>query len=140
MQSKKYRKMMKSYKKELKKLAKKAAPWEYGFLEEYFITYLRFMKDYFELGENVWQVDETRIPIVESLSGALNAYNEYESAWDPFFEVFGQDIDDKDIEEISRPLPSKDINKILEKCHRKEDRAWNKFWKIVQKDFKRWWD
>jgi len=52
--SKEYKKMMKNYKKVLLKSAKEAEPWDYGFGLDLFISHLTWMRDYYELNENVW--------------------------------------------------------------------------------------
>jgi len=52
-----YNKLVRDHKKKLKKLCNEADPSDYGFALEYFVEYLRFMRDYYELGYNVLGVE-----------------------------------------------------------------------------------
>ena len=67
-----YYKMHGRHRKELIKLVKKDAEWDYGFLHTLVITKIRHMYEYYSLGNNVWQTDETRLPIVDELKHVLD--------------------------------------------------------------------
>lgn len=86
MRSKKYRKMFKKHNKQLKDIAKKTRPWDYGWSADFLIEHLKFMRDYYTLGENVvscedceWKEEEeyTRIEIINQILNAYEAFIEY---------------------------------------------------------------
>lgn len=90
---KEYKKMWKAHKKELIKLAKKATPFqaEDGF--EMWIEHLRFMRDYYKIGYNVWAMERKEEDPVEykdvptrfeSLDQALKEYNAIEECEDNY--------------------------------------------------------
>ena len=56
-----YKKMHKQHKKDLKKLIKVDAEWDWSFLHDFVITKIRHMHEYYVAGNNVWQTDETRL-------------------------------------------------------------------------------
>ncbi len=71
-----YQKMMRKYKKKFKKLAKDVSPWDYGFGLELFIEHLRFMRDYYHLGYNVWaEEEENELTREEMLNLILKEYD-----------------------------------------------------------------
>ena len=76
-----YRRMHRRHKRELIKLAKKVHEWDYGWLDELVLTQIKHMHEYFSAGNNVWQTDETRLPIVEQLKHVLDLYKELDGLW-----------------------------------------------------------
>lgn len=56
---KEYQKMMRSYRKLLRKDVKDSAPWEWSFGLSLFIDFLKWMHAYYKLGYNVWALDVT---------------------------------------------------------------------------------
>ena len=70
----KYKKLVRKYHKQLIKAAKNFVPWEYGYIYELLDVALHYMKDYFELGYNVGQIDESRLEIVKSLTDTINLF------------------------------------------------------------------
>lgn len=77
-----YRKMHRRHRRELVKLAKEVREWDYGWLDELVRTKVRHMYEYFSEGNNVWQTDDTRLPIVEQLRHVLDLYDELDNLWD----------------------------------------------------------
>ena len=76
-----YNKMYRRHSTELVKLAKKVCPFDYGWLDELVLTQIKHMHEYFSAGNNVWQTDETRLPIVEQLKHVMDLYEELDSVW-----------------------------------------------------------
>lgn len=70
---KQYERMSKKHKKALKKAAKNFKPWEYSYFMDVLYEMLSYMKDYYIGGYNVWQSDESLIPLLQSLITAYNA-------------------------------------------------------------------
>ena len=77
-----YNKMHRRHRKEIVKLAKQVREWDYGWLDELVLTQVKHMYEYFSSGNNVWQTDETRVPIVEQLKHVLDLYEELDSVGD----------------------------------------------------------
>lgn len=70
----KYKKLVLKYRKQLIKAAKNFVPWEYGYIYELLDIALHYMKDYFELGYNVGQINESRLEIVKSLTNTIDLF------------------------------------------------------------------
>ena len=77
-----YRKMYRRHRRELVKLAKQVREWDYGWIDGLVLTQIKHMYEYFSAGNNVWQTDETRLPIVEQLKHVLDLYEELDSVGD----------------------------------------------------------
>lgn len=76
-----YRKMYRRHRQEMIKLAKEVREWDYSWINELLLTQIKHMYEYFSAGNNVWQTDETRLPIVEQLKHVLDLYDELEHLW-----------------------------------------------------------
>lgn len=76
-----YRKMHRRHRKEMIKLAKEDREWDYLFLHDLVITKIKHMHEYYEKGNNVWQTDETRLQLVESLKHVLDLQEKIEKIW-----------------------------------------------------------
>lgn len=63
----KFLKMRRRHRKELKALAKNSEDFDFGYLHELVDMKLRHFLEYYESGCNVWQTDETRNEIITSL-------------------------------------------------------------------------
>ena len=74
-----YNKMYRRHRKELVKLAKEVKPFDWGWLDELVLVQIKHMHKYFSAGNNVWQTDETRLPIVEQLRHVLDLYEELDN-------------------------------------------------------------
>ena len=82
--SRAYRKMHRKHRREMVKLAKKVREWDYSWLDELVHIQIKHMHEYFSAGNNVWQTDETRVPIVEQLKHVLDLYDEMDTLWDNY--------------------------------------------------------
>lgn len=71
--------MQRRHRKELVKLARKTSEWDWCFLHEYVITVIRHMYEYYDADINVWQTDETRLPILSELKQILDWQAELDS-------------------------------------------------------------
>ena len=107
-----YKKIFKKYRKLLNNINKRArkSPWEYSFGLYYFMTFIKFMKEYYDNKYNVWQSEEEESlqHIQKSLQETLDAYkawqgydwrrNEnvelYEALRDKFFKTLSDHIEE----------------------------------------------
>lgn len=71
----KYRITRRKHKWQLIKLSMRSEDWDFGFMHEYVVTSLKQMLEYYETNVNVWQTNESLIPLVESLKATI-AINE----------------------------------------------------------------
>ena len=110
-----YRKMRRRHRKELVKLAKETRPFDYGWLDELVHTQIRHMHEYFSAGNNVWQTDETRLPIVEQLKYVLDLYDAIDNIWTS--DNLGYD-----------------------QCRNKEFELYQKLYSYVGEHLQEWWD
>lgn len=88
--SKQYHKMMKKYSKEAKEIGKNCVPWDWCNSAEFLINHLKWMKEYYTLGENVvamedkeWNSNEkyTRLEMIDQILNAYNAVENYKFDW-----------------------------------------------------------
>lgn len=79
-----YKKMYHRHRKELIKLAKKDRDWDYGWLDEFVLTKIKHMYEYFSERNNVWQSDESLNEILEQLKHVLDLYEELDGLWDNY--------------------------------------------------------
>ena len=77
-----YNKMYRRHRKELVKHAKQTREWDYCWLFDSTIMQIKHMYEYYTERNNVWQTDETLIPIVESLGHVLALNDELDHLWD----------------------------------------------------------
>ena len=71
-----YRKMHRRHRKELIKHAKETGEWDWYWLHGSILMQIRHMHEYYSAGNNVWQTDETRLPIIEQLKRVLDLDDE----------------------------------------------------------------
>lgn len=107
-----YHKMHQEHRKELIKLAKETHEYDWGWLHEMVIMQIRHMHEYYSAGNNVYQVDESRLQIVEELKQALDMQEEIKFA------------------EMDFDLKSVD----------KEQELYEKLYSFIGKNIRKWWD
>lgn len=79
-----YRKMYRRHRKELINLAKKDRDWDYGWLDQFVLTKIQHMYEYFSERNNVWQTEESLNEILDQLEHVLDLYEEMDSLWDDY--------------------------------------------------------
>lgn len=79
-----YRKMYRKHRKEMIRLAKEDKDFDWSYLHDLVITKIRHMYEYYSNGDNVYQVDESRLQIVEQLKYVLDLQCELEHLYDNF--------------------------------------------------------
>lgn len=77
-----YNKMHRKHRKELIKLAKADAEWDWCFLHDLIMTKIRHMYEYYSAGNCVWQSDETLLPTIDELKYVLDLQDELEHLFD----------------------------------------------------------
>jgi hypothetical protein len=82
-----YYKMRRKHRKELIKLAKEDRDSDWEYMHTLIITKIRHMHEYFSAGNNVWQTDETLLPIIEELKHVLDMQAEMDKEVDGRFYI-----------------------------------------------------
>jgi hypothetical protein len=82
-----YYKMRSKHRKELIKLAKEDRDFDWEYMHTLVITKIRHMHEYFSAGNNVWQTDETLLPIIEELKHVLDMQAEMDKEVDGRFYI-----------------------------------------------------
>lgn len=72
-----YKKDIKRHQKELVKIAKSSYPWDYFYSLDFLIEHLKMMKDYYNVGYNVWSCDEEVNERKEIIDKLLYEYDSY---------------------------------------------------------------
>lgn len=97
-ENKDYQAMLAKYKKSLTKINKDASgsPWEWSWGLDYLVEFLRFMKDYYTLGVNVWAMERKNedpkryknVPTrLETLTKTLEYYDKWQGLEDEYIKV-----------------------------------------------------
>lgn len=77
-----YRKMYRKHRKEMIRLAKEDRDFDWSYLHDLVITKIKHMYEYYNAGNNVWQTDETRVPICVQLNHVLQLQEEIDHIYD----------------------------------------------------------
>lgn len=107
-----YRKMHRKHRKELIKLAKETHEYDWCWLHESVIMQIKHMHEYYSCGDNVWQTDDTRLPIIEELQYVLDL--------------------EKEIDRLSDDYS-------LEACNKSKE-LYEELYRSIGKNLENWWD
>jgi hypothetical protein len=66
------------------KLVKESRDFDWGWLDDLVLMKIKHMHEYFSAGNNVWQTDETRLPIIEQLKHVLDLYEEMDHLYETY--------------------------------------------------------
>lgn len=158
--SKKYKKMMKKYKRIFKKHGKLVLPWDWAFGFDPFIDFLHFMKDYYELGENVHAIDSPGKSRLETLKEALYWYDKWQNGDDDFFKYAHDEKELKHYQRLGYTVQGEPEKIVADgeryktvvltkyKSYRDTVEEWNKkyheykhnFFVCVEENLEEWWD
>ena len=134
-EKKAFYKMHRRHRKELVKHAKKTGEWDWCWLHDSVIMQIRQMHEYYTAGNNVWQTDETRLPIIEQLKHILDLDAEIEQ------------IDDKDygVEHIVKDdkfefIFPDDYKEKVEKDEKRKQELYEELYGSIGRDIRCWWD
>ena len=130
-----YCKMHRKHRKELIKHAKKTAEYDWCWLHQSVIMQIRHMYEYYSAGNNVWQVDESRLKIVDQLQHILDMEEE----------INRLENDNLGLEIIEHPNKIEFIkpDDYREKSDAKEKRIlelYQEIYSSIGRDIHWWWD
>ena len=161
-----YNKLWKEHKKNLKRIAKKATPYQFDDGLQLFVEFIRFQYDYYSLGYNVWameRVDEDPVRYkdvpkrAESLKQALDEYEAWQNCEDKYYiyhetggiengkgsvwTILNKDGTERQEQQdhwIEHLLPDPDENR--KACEKETEEHKKKFFDLVQQWMDEWWD
>lgn len=118
-----YRKMCRKHRRELVKLAKETADWDWIFLHRMVLMRIRHMYEYYVSNNNVWQAEESRSKTIEQLNHVLE---------------ISRQIDDMDHEDYELPK-GREREFIIERQN-KEQSLYEEMYGLIGKYLRWWWD
>lgn len=153
-----YVRMMAQNRRKLTNINKDAArsPWEWSWGLDYLVQFLRFMRDYYKLGENVWGVEDkewkkgVKYTRLETLEKTLAYYDKWQNLQDEYVKL----------EEVGKPKFEKNNDgtvtlvdtgyrctykyKTAKRTYKKLAKAEKKykklFFKMICEHIEEWWD
>ena len=128
-----FNKMHRRHRKELIKLAKETNEYDYCWLHESVIMQIKHMYEYYSAGNNVWQVDESRLKIVSQLEHTLSLIRELEKieSGDYTLELsFGEN-------KLTKPENYHERTLDLEE---RVNRLYEEIYSSIGRNIRYWWD
>lgn len=77
-----YYKLHRKHRRELVRMAKHTADFDYAYLHDLVVMKLRQMLEYYVAGNNVWQSRESHENAIETLAHALQISEDIETVWE----------------------------------------------------------
>lgn len=131
-----YRQMQKRHTKALIKLAKEDRDFDWGYLHELVITKIRHMYEYFSNGNNVWQTDETRVPICIQLNHILQLQDEIDHLQDDMEPALIEENEDGSVNVIR----TKESAAKVQELWQKESELYKSIYTFIGEHIEEWWD
>jgi hypothetical protein len=132
-----YKKMYRRHRKKMIKLAKEDRDWDWIYLHNLVIAKIQHMYEYYTSRNNVWQTDETLVPIIESLKHVLDLQDELDN-------LFEKEIDGIKHERVSANTTvveySEQALESLENLYRREQELYEEIYNYIGKNMRGWWD
>lgn len=132
-----YHKLYRKHRKTMIKLAKEDKDFDWGYLHSLVITKIKHMYEYYTAGDNVWQTDETRLTIVETLKHVLDLQEEL----DNLFKVKIDNIEyDHSIKGTTTVTYSEDAKRALGYKYQREQDLYKEIYSYIGEYIQLWWD
>ena len=128
-----YNKMYCRHRKELVKLAKTIREWDYCWLYDSTLMQIKHMYEYYTARNNVWQSDESLLPLIDSLKYVLDLDNELEHLWDD--RVGGHVVND----DSSISTTEESANSFIDKSKREQE-LYAEIYNHIANNIMTWWD
>lgn len=127
-----YRKMHAQHRKEMIELAKEDREWDYDYLHDIVMTKIRHMYEYYVAGNNVWQTEESKEPIVEQLKHVLDLETERKALWSNYTNW--------DVEYCNASVSEKDVVDKVNSFHEREEELYREIYEYIGRHLQGWWD
>ena len=158
-----YLAMMENHRKEWAEIAENAGPWEWSYGLDALVEHLRWMRDYYKLGENVWGQEDkewkkgVKYTRLETLEKTLFYYDKWMNLEDEYIQVVHHGemkshdngdgtatIDDLGFHCVYKYGPRNNKRRAMKITYRKLYKAEQKykklFYKMLFKYMESWWD
>lgn len=92
----KYKKLVRKYRRIFRKHAREIRPYDYRFGLDPFLDFLRYMRDYYEAGDNVHSEEGDRLQTLKDAISMFEVYDELkeQEAWEAFWRIVQENIRD----------------------------------------------
>lgn len=137
-----YKKEERAYKRELKKLVKAEAPYEWSCMIDIIELMLKRRLEYFSLGHNIWQVEDSCNKIITELRECFKLLQNARNG----FDTFTEDMEPYRTEEngkITYSIPDEKHEEFKAKWIQQEkdqQKAYEKAFKYFANHMRNWWD
>lgn len=128
-----FKKMHRSHRKELVKHAKETGEWDWGWLHDSVIMQIRHMYEFYTEGNNVWQVDESRLEIIGQLKHVLDLNDELNHLWD---DHISETVTNKD----GSITVTDEICENVKQTFDREQELYEEIYSYIGKYIQWWWD
>ena len=128
-----YNKMYRRHRRELVRHAKDTREWDYGWLYDSTIMQIRHMYEYYTARNNVWQSDESLLPLIDSLKYVLDLDDELEHLWDDH--THGHIVN----EDGSISATEESAKSFVDKSKREQE-LYAEIYNHIAKNIMTWWD
>ena len=131
-----YRKMHRRHRRELIKLAKEDAAWDWEFLHTLVLTKIRHMYEYYKDGNCVWQVDEERLKTVAELKHVLDLQEELDNVFNDMPRPIIKVNDDRSVTFTC----NEEDDKRADEMFKREDELYKEIYCYITEYLRGWWD
>lgn len=127
-----YRRLYRRHRKELIKHAKATREWDWGWLHNSIIMQIRHMYEYYTARNNVFQSEESLIPLINSLKYVLDLNDKIDHLWDDYIINEDGSVSSTEVSEVSAKY-------YLEKSN-KEMALYKEIYMHISDNLLTWWD
>lgn len=131
-----YRKMHRKHKRELIKLAKEDAEWDWSYLHTLVVTKIRHMYEYYKAGNNVWQSDESLLPTIDQLKHVLDLQEELDNV---FKDVPAPEMKVNDDKSLTFTW-SEEAKQRSDEAYKRENELYEEIYSYIGQKIQWWWD
>ena len=95
----------------------------------YFITYLKYLRDYYLLNDNTAQLEDTINVKTATLVAAVDEYEKYINCINNYYKLNGN---------IAEKISDKSKEKVAKKYNLEKNFHWTNFWQLVMTNIEGW--
>ena len=132
-----FNKMHRRHRKELIKLAKETNEYDYYWLHQSVIMQIKHMYEYYSAGNNVWQVDESRLKIVSQLEHILGLIRELEETEG---DNCGLELICDENDNLIGSIKPDDYDKRIQEQDNQIKKIYEEIYSLIGKNIRCWWD
>lgn len=95
----------------------------------YFITYLKYLRDYYLLNDNIAQLEDTINVKTATLVAAVDEYEKYISCINNYYKLNGN---------IAEKISDESEEEVAKKYNLEKNFHWTNFWQLVMTNIEGW--